>query len=510
VALGKALSFAHWLRSLGPRLRNHKAGDQGSVWLTKAEHRQQITRDTHDVLLNKLAYVSQEDVFPEGLTVDELLLDAFTFSNQEQAVDKILDEVGLPTTSEFHRRSIQHLSGGEKRRLSIARALCSAPRILLLDEPTSGLDLPVADELMLMLRQLCDDSGLTILTTSHLPSTLHSCDRVLVMAPGGTLLADYSSSEFKNTLHNHSLKALFSEPHRQEQPSSPETASPEEAVPSSRFSLQHFIVSVGQFRKKVMRDNATVSVLLLQPILLSLFIFATQALHDPVIAPDYINYFLGIAALWVGMSTSVREIVTTRQTTAIDEIGGLSTQSWFWGKLVATSLTSIVGIALLVSSTYLLVHTFGVNLGDAKDFGTQGFSGNFVILSLTSISGVLLGLLISAWSGNERQAVSAMPAVLLPHVLFSRYATTFMNPIGGDSPDPYRSLEQGFPRVSWHGLDSINEWLGLLMSTKHASLAMNKSSLKDFYALLVIIAVQGLLAWISARYCYRLNIRQIR
>ncbi|MEJ6578246.1 MAG: ATP-binding cassette domain-containing protein [Akkermansiaceae bacterium] len=91
--------------------------------------------------LKALSYVPQQDLFPESATVKEVLLDAFTFSGETPDLGYILGSVGLDFS--YLGKPSTSLSGGERRRLSLARALCSRPKILLLDEPTNELDLPI-------------------------------------------------------------------------------------------------------------------------------------------------------------------------------------------------------------------------------------------------------------------------------------------------------------------------------------------------------------------------------
>jgi len=81
------------------------------------------------------------------------------------AAERVLDEVGL---LDLARRSFASLSGGQQRRVLIARALAGEPDLLILDEPTANLDLLVERELYELLRQL--NSRLTIIMVSHDPS----------------------------------------------------------------------------------------------------------------------------------------------------------------------------------------------------------------------------------------------------------------------------------------------------------------------------------------------------
>ncbi len=99
-------------------------------------------------------------------------------------VEEVLDQLGL---APLRARRISTLSGGEKQRVAIAAVLTLQPRILVLDEPTSQLDPQAAEEVLVVLRQLNQDLGLTVVLSEHrLERVVQYADRVLALSyPGG-------------------------------------------------------------------------------------------------------------------------------------------------------------------------------------------------------------------------------------------------------------------------------------------------------------------------------------
>jgi thiamine transport system ATP-binding protein len=81
-----------------------------------------------------------------------------------QRVQEMLELVGLPS---FAERSVQHLSGGEAKRVALARALAPRPRVLLLDEPLTGLDRELHDRLVTDLGHVLAAAGTTTLLVTH-------------------------------------------------------------------------------------------------------------------------------------------------------------------------------------------------------------------------------------------------------------------------------------------------------------------------------------------------------
>ena len=405
------------LRTLGLRPPSKKNGDLGIVSLVEDDRATRISGHNHQSLLNLLSYVPQQDLFPEASKVREVLEEALTFSGHPADPESLLKSVGLPAS--FLDQSVEGISGGEKRRLSLARALCSDPRILLLDEPTSGLDLPVAHEVMHLLRDLCDSRNLTIITTSHLPGTLGVCDRVLVMDRGGTFKADHR--DFPSLLNTQPESRLF------EQSTSISPIKPFDYQDSSdtlpdRWNRQHFGAIFHRCARQSFRDIGAARVTIALPILLAGLIVFTQSLHGNN-SPRFINFFLTIAALWIGMSLTIREIIASRTLYAIDELSGLGKFSFFHAKTAFAIFMVGLSTLLLCTATWFFVWLFKIdpNAVAASDwFDARDFVSHLIVLAIVCFSGAMIGLLLSTLAQSERGAVAMMPLVLLPHVLFSK------------------------------------------------------------------------------------------
>lgn len=103
--------------------------------------------------------------------------------DRDGRVERALDQVGLP--SRFRFRFPHQISGGQRQRVAIARALILEPEILLLDEPTSALDVSIQAEILNLLKDLRERSGLTYVLVSHdMAVVAHLCDRIAVMKDG--------------------------------------------------------------------------------------------------------------------------------------------------------------------------------------------------------------------------------------------------------------------------------------------------------------------------------------
>ena len=151
-----------------------------------------VTYDGHDVrgpVRARIGVVPQDDVLHLKLSARRVLsyaarlrLPADTSrAERRRVVAEALAEVDLVEQAGTKVRS---LSGGQRKRVSIAVELLTAPPLLLLDEPTSGLDPNLDKQIMGSLRAIAD-SGRSVVVVTHNPENLAQCDRILLLAPGG-------------------------------------------------------------------------------------------------------------------------------------------------------------------------------------------------------------------------------------------------------------------------------------------------------------------------------------
>lgn len=124
-------------------------------------------------IAKSIAYVSQEHELPFAFTVEESVIMGryphLGILGLEGERDYQIAEKAMKTAGVYSlkNRLVTELSGGEKQRVIIARALAQEPEVMLLDEPTAHLDLASGVEIMELLKELQREQGLTIVTASH-------------------------------------------------------------------------------------------------------------------------------------------------------------------------------------------------------------------------------------------------------------------------------------------------------------------------------------------------------
>lgn len=139
-------------------------------------------------LRRRVAFVFQTPVMFPG-TVGANLDTARTLADTDDRTTPVAEALRFAGLDEsFLNREADRLSGGEKQRVSIARALMSAPDVLLLDEPTSALDPEVAEQLMLTVRRLAEEAAVSIVMVTHRLAEARSASTHTVLLEDGRVV----------------------------------------------------------------------------------------------------------------------------------------------------------------------------------------------------------------------------------------------------------------------------------------------------------------------------------
>lgn len=157
-----------------------QSADGGEVVINGRDINQYSDKDKSDVRLKSIGYIFQAanlvpflNVYDQLKLVTELAGD--WNDETKKRADDLLESVGLANKA---KKTVQHLSGGEKQRVAIARAFMNDPDIILADEPTAALDANRSKEIVeLIAKEVHDKNKATIMVT-HDESVLHYCDKI--------------------------------------------------------------------------------------------------------------------------------------------------------------------------------------------------------------------------------------------------------------------------------------------------------------------------------------------
>jgi len=187
----------------------------------------------------QLGYVPQDDIVHRDLTVERALYYAaemrlpndFTNEQIQQRIDEVLEDVEMTGKRKL---LIRNLSGGQRKRVSIALELLANPSLFFLDEPTSGLDPGLDRKMMFLLRKLAD-KGHTIILVTHATNNISICDYVCFLAQGGRLAYFGPPQESKTYFRRDDFAEIYSSL----EPIEENSAVPEEAEARFRTSKDY-------------------------------------------------------------------------------------------------------------------------------------------------------------------------------------------------------------------------------------------------------------------------------
>ena len=157
----------------------------------------------------KIGMVFQTSVLDEMLTVREnLAIRARQYKGLKP--NRVSDLIGRLGLSAFQKQRYGTLSGGQKRRVDIARALLHSPDLLFLDEPTTGLDIQTRKSIWDLLYQLQREEGMTVVLTTHYLDEADEADQIYIV-DHGKVIAQGSALDIKSRYAKNILKIRFKE-----------------------------------------------------------------------------------------------------------------------------------------------------------------------------------------------------------------------------------------------------------------------------------------------------------
>ncbi len=405
----------------------------------------------YDAYRSIVGYVPQDDILHRQLTVNRALHHAAKLrlppdteeSEITARVARVLADVDM--TDHAHKR-IDQLSGGQRKRVSIACELLADPLLLFLDEPTSGLDPGLERKLMFTLRRLAD-AGRTIVLITHATQNIKVCDHIVYLVEGKMVYfgPPAQALEFFGVEDFADIYAATDEPEKHEEtaeywqgkykqslqyqkfvieraaraPDAPSVEQHEEkarrAESFSQSPLRQFAILCKRYAELLFADRKNLALLLLQaPIigLLLLLVSEPSSFHGRIEAKK-LTFMLAMTGVWFGVINSAREICKEANVLRRERLAGLSPGAYLLSKLTVLAALVIVQSALLVGVVALRVRmpAHGILLPAGIEV--------YVTVVLAGLAGIALGLALSALATTPDKAMSLIPIVLVPQVLFA-------------------------------------------------------------------------------------------
>ncbi|MCV6987008.1 ATP-binding cassette domain-containing protein [Mycobacterium shinjukuense] len=393
-------------------------------------------------LRSRIGMVPQDDVVHGQLTVKQALMYAAelrlppdtTKEDREQVVARVLEELEM---SKHLDTRVDKLSGGQRKRASVALELLTGPSLLILDEPTSGLDPALDRQVMTMLRQLAD-AGRVVLVVTHSLTYLDVCDQVLLLAPGGKTAFCGPPSQIGPAMGTTNWADIFStvadDPdaaqarylaHTGPPPPAPPVQQPTELGDPAHTSLARQFSTIARRQLRlIVSDRGYFVFLALLPFImgsLSMSVpghvgFGTpNPLGDAPNEPGQILVLLNVGAVFMGTALTIRDLIGERAIFRREQAVGLSTSAYLLAKVFVYTVFAVVQSAIV--TIIVLIGKGGPTQG-AVVLGKPGLE-LFTDVALTCVASAMLGLALSAVAKSNEQIMPLLVVAVMSQLVFS-------------------------------------------------------------------------------------------
>lgn len=392
-------------------------------------------------LRSRIGMVPQDDVVHGQLTVNQALMYAAelrlppdtTKEDRQAVVEEVLGE--LEMTQHANTR-VDKLSGGQRKRASVALELLTGPSLLILDEPTSGLDPALDRQVMTMLRQLAD-AGRVVLVVTHSLTYLDVCDQVLLLAPGGKTAFCGPPEQIGPAMGTTNWADIFSavagDPQGANdrylaltgpQPPAPPVEDPSDLGEPVHTSLRRqFSTIVRRQARLIISDRGYFLFLALLPFIMGVLSLAVPGtvgfgVPDPMgnapNEPGQILVLLNVGAIFMGTALTIRDLIGERPIFRREQAVGLSTTAYLLAKVCVYTVFAIAQSAIV---TLIVLWGKGAPLSAAA-LGKPGLE-LFVTIAATCVASANLGLLLSAVAKSNEQIMPLLVVAIMSQLVFS-------------------------------------------------------------------------------------------
>lgn len=384
------------------------------------------------VLKNIIGYVPQQDIVFTDLTLKDMLKyaaelrmpDDATEEEKKNRIKAVLETVELTGKEDV---MIKNLSGGQRKRASIAVELIADPKLFFLDEPTSGLDPGTERSIMKTLRKMAD-SGKTIILVTHTTLNLHLCDKIAFFGTEGRLcfsgapneaLSFFNVTDFVDiyTLLNEDTKTWYDKFNNSEYKDhiTKEDSGKTTKEKNKKSFAKQFLTLSKRYAKTIINNKQQLLLLLAQaPIIAYLLsLVVTDNLFNSYDEAKTLLFAMASASIWLGLLNSIQEICKERVILQKEYMANLKLSAYLGSKMLIQCLLGFIQAVLLVTTFSLLVEV------PSTGVVTSWYLETTVVCFTTIISASSLGLVVSSLSKNSSVAMSFAPLLLVPQLLFS-------------------------------------------------------------------------------------------
>ncbi|MFF4605707.1 FHA domain-containing protein [Streptomyces sp. NPDC001339] len=431
-------------------LTGYRPADQGDVLYDNRNLYKQFAE-----LRQRIGLVPQDDILHKELTVQKALRYAAKLrfpgdtaeSEREARIDEVLRELKL----DIHKdKKVTSLSGGQRKRVSVALELLTKPSLIFLDEPTSGLDPGMDRDVMQLLRGLADD-GRTVLVVTHSVAELALCDKLLVMAPGGGVAYFGPPEDALNFFQYDSWADVFSafenyrdydwmgrwrgSPHYQRYAADIDAVAPQSVAvqpPPARMQKQQSWGSqlwtlMRRYVSVLASDRGFLGLMLILPAVLGVVSILIPSDHGLAYGPmnklgfrpnrdaSTIMLILAVGMCFSGAANSVRELIKERVIYERERATGLSRSAYLMSKVI------VLGVVTAIQGVIIATIGFATRNMPAEGLVLPKAPALEMALAIIALgfTSMMFGLIISALVKTAEKTMPLLVMFAIVQVVFT-------------------------------------------------------------------------------------------
>ncbi|MGW5465289.1 FHA domain-containing protein [Streptomyces sp. NPDC003996] len=446
-------------------LTGYRPANQGEVLYDNRNLYKQFAE-----LRQRIGLVPQDDILHKELSVKKALKYAAklrfpadtTAAERDARIDEVLRELKLDVHKD---KKVTSLSGGQRKRVSVALELLTKPSLIFLDEPTSGLDPGMDRDVMQLLRGLADD-GRTVLVVTHSVAELALCDKLLVMAPGGAVAYFGPPEEALNFFGYDSWADVFSafenyrdydwagrwkgSQHYQMYAADVDSVAPQAVhmpppqamkPPKPQSWGSQLMTLIRRYVSVIVSDKGFLALTVILPAVLgavSLLIDHKRGLlvnaavnprtgtHIPNGTATTVLLILAVGACFAGAANSVRELIKERVIYERERATGLSRSAYLMSKVV------VLGAVTVLQG--LMVGVIGFSSREIPDQGVV-FGGSTLFelcvpIMALGFTSMMVGLVISSLVKTAEKTMPLLVMFAIIQVVFTGCLFTLNGTLG--------------------------------------------------------------------------------
>ena len=390
-----------------------------------------------NMLKSLIGYVPQEDIIYDNLTLQKMLYYTAKLkmpgdTSEKEIRERIGQVLNMVELSQHKNTLIRKLSGGQKKRASIAVELLADPSVFFLDEPTSGLDPGTEQKLMMTLNKLSKARGKTIIMATHTTQSLQLCDKVIIMGQGGRLCFCGAPDKAKMFFDTDNLVDVYNMvtddsefwsaqfascsqdsrgAHRSDRGSEKLTVDKKKGM-----SIAQLPVLVRRYLELIRNDSKRLMLLFAQPLAIALLlaVVANERTFYQYDDTKSILFALSCAGIWIGLFNSIQEICKERAILRREYMGRLKMPYYVVSKFFVQTLIGLAQAVLMMTLFYFIVGHPAEGVLTPVPWIEMT-----VTVWLTIEAAMAIGFVVSALAKNGDQAMTFAPFILIVQLLFS-------------------------------------------------------------------------------------------